>query len=82
MYYYQRLQDLREVCDKTQREVSEILDITTQQYSLYERGDRGIPFHHAIALAKFYNVSLAYIACLTHKSTCCESDSQQVLLLS
>lgn len=67
MYHYQRLRDLREDSDKTQRELAEVLGITTQQYSLYERGDREIPFHHAITLAKFYRVSLDYIAGLTNK---------------
>lgn len=62
MYYYQRLRDLREDWDLTQKAVAAVLDITTQQYSLYERGDREIPFHHVITLAKFYNVSLDYIA--------------------
>lgn len=66
MYYYQRLKDLREDKDLRQKDVAEILQITTQQYSLYERGDREIPFHHAITLAKFYNVSLDYIAGLTN----------------
>lgn len=66
MYFYQRLRDLREDKDLPQREVAALLDITTQQYSLYERGTREIPFHHAITLAKFYNVSLDYIAGLTN----------------
>ena len=65
--YYQRLKDLREDADLTQRHIAEVLDITTQQYSLYERGDREIPFHHAITLAKFYKVSLDYIAGLTNR---------------
>ena len=65
--YYQRLRDLREDADLPQRSVAEILQITTQQYSLYERGDREIPFHHAITLAKFYKVSLDYIAGLTNR---------------
>lgn len=67
MYHYSRLRDLREDADMVQKEVAEILDITTQQYSLYERGDREIPFHHAITLAKFYKVSLDYIAGLTNR---------------
>jgi len=66
LYYYQRLRDLREDKDIPQRTVAQLLNITTQQYSLYERGDREIPFHHAITLAKFYNVSLDYIAGLTN----------------
>ena len=66
MYLYQRLHDLREDEDLTQKTVASVLKITTQQYSLYERGEREIPFHHAITLAKFYNVSLDYIAGLTN----------------
>lgn len=65
--YYQRLRDLREDADLPQRSVAEVLQITTQQYSLYERGDREIPFHHAITLAKLYKVSLDYIAGLTNR---------------
>lgn len=66
MYYYSRIKDLREDKDLVQKEVAEVLNITTQQYSLYERGDREIPFHHAIALANFYRVSLDYLAGLTN----------------
>ena len=67
MYHYQRIRDLREDKDMNQKAVAGILGITTQQYSLYERGDREIPFHHAITLAKFYRVSLDYIAGLTNQ---------------
>lgn len=67
MHHYTRIRDLREDNDLTQRAVAAELGITVQQYSLYERGEREIPFHHAIALAKFYNVSLDYIAGLTNK---------------
>ena len=66
MYHYQRLLDLREDADLKQRQVAGLLNITAQQYSLYERGDREIPFHHVIALAKYYNVSIDYIAGLTN----------------
>lgn len=62
MYYYQRLRDLREDADKTQAETADILGISRQHYSLYERGDRELPMHHFITLAKFYNVSLDYLA--------------------
>ena len=69
MYHYSRIRDLREDNDMTQKQVAEVINITVQQYSLYERGEREIPFHHAITLAKFYNVSLDYIAGLTNKKT-------------
>lgn len=67
MYYYQRLRDLREDEDLTQKEVAALLQTTAQQYSLWERGDREIPFHHAITLARFYRVSLDYIAGITNR---------------
>jgi transcriptional regulator with XRE-family HTH domain len=66
MYCYQRIRDLREDADLTQRDLAVELKITVQQYSLYERGDREIPFHHVITLAKFYGVSIDYIAGLTN----------------
>ena len=69
MYHYQRLRDLREDADLKQRQIAELLDMTAQQYSLYERGDREIPFHHVITLAKYYNVSIDYIAGLTNQKT-------------
>lgn len=62
MYLYQRLRDLREDADKTQAEIADILNISRQHYSLYERGDREMPMHHFITLAKYYNVSLDYLA--------------------
>ena len=66
MYHYQRIRDLREDADLTQQDVAKELSISMQQYSLYERGNREIPFHHVITLAKFYNVSIDYIAGLTN----------------
>ena len=66
MYNYQRIRDLREDADLKQLDVAAKLKISAQQYSLYERGDREIPFHHVITLAKFYNVSIDYIAGLTN----------------
>jgi transcriptional regulator with XRE-family HTH domain len=68
MYHYQRLRDLREDADLKQRQIAELLDMTAQQYSLYERGVREIPFHHVITLAKYYGVSIDYIAGLTNQT--------------
>lgn len=67
-FFYQRLKDLREDGDRviTQQEIADLLRTTQQTYSLWERGDREIPFHHVITLAKFYKVSIDYIAGLTN----------------
>ena len=42
MYLYQRLRDIREDNDKTQAEIAKVLNITTQQYQLYESGKSNI----------------------------------------
>lgn len=62
MYAYQRLKDTREDLDKKQEDIAHVLQITRQQYQLYESGKREMPMHHFTALAKYYNVSLDYLA--------------------
>lgn len=62
MYIYQRLKDTREDTDKKQEDIALVLNITRQQYQLYESGKREMPMHHFVALAKYYNVSLDYLA--------------------
>ena len=62
MYYYQRMKDLREDHDKRQFDLAIILGITQQQYQLYESGKREMPMHLFIILARYYNVSLDYLA--------------------
>lgn len=62
MKYHQRLRDIREDFDKKQIEIAMILDVTQQQYQLYESGKRELPMHLFMKLARFYNVSLDYLA--------------------
>ena len=59
---YQRLRDTREDADKKQDEIAAVLKITRQQYQLYESGKRELPMHHFVTLARYYNVSLDYLA--------------------
>lgn len=66
MKKYDRLKDLREDSDKNQTEIAKIIGTTQSYYAQYERGIRDIPFERVIALAKFYNVSIDYIAGLTN----------------
>lgn len=66
MKNYQRLRDLREDADKIQSEIAEYLEISRQLYQLYESGKRQIPFDKVIQLAKYYDVSIDYIAGLTN----------------
>lgn len=67
MIIYPRIRDLREDQDLTQTDVADILKTTQTQYSRWERGAQEIPFHHVITLAKYYRVSIDYIAGLTNK---------------
>lgn len=62
MQYYQRLKDLREDADKSQTQIANVLKMKYQQYARYENGTREMPMHHFITLAKYYNVSLDYLA--------------------
>lgn len=66
MTIYPRIRDLREDADMNQTEVAEVLGTTQTQYSRWERGAQEIPLHHFITLAKFYKVSLDYMAGLTN----------------
>ena len=62
MSTFKRIRDLREDHDKTQKEIAAILNMQTTVYQRYERGEREIPFWVAIELAKYYKVSLDYLA--------------------
>ncbi len=62
MEYAQRLRDIREDNDLTQADIANVLKTTYQYYSTYENGKREMPFSRAIELAKYYNVSLDYLA--------------------
>ena len=66
MQFYQRLRDLREDSDKTQKNIADHLGILQGEYQRYASGEREIPFHMVIELAKFYDVSIDYIAGLTN----------------
>lgn len=62
---YKRIKDLREDHDVLQKELAVLLNITRQQYGLYETGKRTIPIEKLKVLAKFYHTSIDYIVELT-----------------
>ena len=59
--YIERLRDLREDHDLTQKDIANLLRTTQQVYSRYENGTNEIPVRHIITLARFYKVSCDYI---------------------
>ena len=58
---YQRIRDLREDADLTQKQMSQILHCSQQVYSNYELGQRDIPTSILIALAEYHKTSTDYI---------------------
>lgn len=66
---YQRIRDLREDRELTQRQLAEVLHISQASYSRYESGALDIPSAALIALAGFYNTSVDYLLGLTNEKT-------------
>lgn len=62
---YQRIKNLREDADLTQKDICKVLHCSQQVYSDYELGKLDIPTDVLIKLAKFYNVSTDYLLNLT-----------------
>ena len=58
---YQRIRDLREDHDLTQKQLAQALNCSQQVYSNYELGQRDIPTDILIKLSRFYQVSTDYI---------------------
>lgn len=58
---FERIRNLREDHDKTQKEVAAYLFCDQSLYSKYERGVREVPVSVIIKLAKLYNTSTDYI---------------------
>lgn len=58
---YKRIKELREDNDLLQKQIAITLNITRQQYGLYENGEREIPIKKLEILADFYNTSIDYI---------------------
>ena len=65
--YFQRLKDLREDADLTQRDVAEMLHLNREVYRRYEKGEREIPVWAVIQLAQFYGDTTDYLLGLTNE---------------
>ena len=66
MQKYQRIRDLREDADLTQKQVGR-QNVPQRTYAYYESGQRMVPPQVLCALADFYNVSVDYILGRTDK---------------
>lgn len=65
--YHNRLRDLREDRDLTQKDMGELLKIHQTTYSDYELDRLNIPVSALHTLADFYNVSVDYLLGRTNR---------------
>ena len=62
---YNRIRDLREDNDLSQKQLAQILSMSQTGYSKYETGENDIPTQILIKLALYYNTSVDYLLGLT-----------------
>ena len=62
---YERIRELREDADLSQREMAKVLHCSQQAYSNYELGQRDIPTAILIAIARYHRTSTDYLLGLT-----------------
>ena len=63
-----RLRELREDHDLTQTQCAKIAHIAKSSYIRYENDERMVPLDTAVVFAKYYHVSLDYLARLSDDS--------------
>ena len=67
MYYAERMRNLRQDNDLSQKKVADMLGVAQTTYSQYELEKRPMPIDYLIALCKFYNVSADYMLGLSNR---------------
>lgn len=65
---YERIRNLREDRDLTQKQIGQLLNMSQTGYNQYEIGKNDIPTKVLIELSKFYNTSVDYILNLTDET--------------
>jgi len=61
MIYYERIREIREDRDYTQKQIADLLHVGQRTYSDYESGKIRIPIESLMILAKYYNLSMDYV---------------------
>ena len=59
------LKKVRTERNLTQQDIANALNVTRRVYIRYEIGENKMPINHYVTLAKFYGLSLDYLAGLT-----------------
>ena len=67
MNYAERMRNLRQDNDLSQKNVADMLGAAQTTYSQYELEKRPMPIDYLIALCKFYDVSADYMLGLSNR---------------
>lgn len=67
MKYHERMKELRQDNDYSQKELAAFLGVAQTTYSQYELNKRSMPIEYLIALCKFYHVSADYMLGLSDR---------------
>lgn len=67
MKYPERMRNLRQDNDYSQKQIADFLGIAQTTYSQYELDKRPMPIEYLVALCKYYKVSADYMLGLTDK---------------
>lgn len=67
MIIYQRIRDLREDNDLSQKDVAKHFNLHLTTYQRWETGYHEIPTHMVVKLCYFYNVSADYLLGITNE---------------
>lgn len=67
MNYAERMKNLRQDNNLSQKKVADMLGVAQTTYSQYELEKRPMPIDYLIALCKFYNVSADYMLGLSNR---------------
>ena len=67
MNYAERMRNLRQDNDLSQKKVADMLGVAQTTYSQYELEKRPMPINYLVALCKFYNVSADYMLGLSNR---------------
>lgn len=62
---YERIRNLRQDADLTQKQVAEYLHVSQKTYCQYEIGRRGYPLEVVVKLALYFDTSVDYLLELT-----------------
>ena len=68
MYFHEKMKEIRKDNDTSQRRIAKALNMSQQQYSLYENNKRPMPTEVLLDFCKYFNVSADYVLGLPKNS--------------